>query len=1320
MSQVAAQAAIKTLFDLYWKAKPESKQLILERLANSGNHSLIIGYLSNQWKDISADASQIPQGLNFLSQYTICIKDKMTPQLAQMIFAIYLNIVKQNPIPISYDNYSKFLSIILAVLKAKNQQVIMNQLSQLDWLSEMFPMAHCALFFQEDATQYVKEFLALLNKATSTTALSTWNETLCVLLRAKISSGYDKLVIFSSVDMTLALNGSLESKIDVLLASYRYFNIQEISQIMKIHFEFILQKVTLKIPLTVISKLISLAILYFDNCDNKDLLISLVFRHLFVFLQENNSQVEIFAKFCQKLSETQINTIFKAFANKLEYTVPLLYIASNFPTQETFSILISDVPNSMRDIQYKYFKNYVMSDKFNKNQTIYLFSLLNSQDFDIIEKVLANDKVLFMVNMVRYLQNNTDRDKIFQIIRILQKYETFPIIQIDEIIDCVASLISAYFMHGIEENEITILFNYFDHCRKGIKGDFIIPKNEKQTYPTYVKDFFSSRKDWKNIVHDRSLSRIRKAEKSMAVTMIALADEDTAFLQGVAFTKDDMKLLAAYFTAASTNFGDAVLQYIEKNVVKQSGLLGGIFTAKIVDKEILRVALYTFKSICSFIAVTDSLLNILLMLFNENFQNPLDVSLLLKITKIIFDRFSKRIDNTTLIDKLCDMCEKVDSVSFEQTMISLLKSNNDLSQKGAEKVCKSWITVLINPQTPLIEKSDFEKEFLEKNYYQITNKIFVENLTKILSEKCHNDNIFMSFKRYLEIDNASIRKYLYIFIGNLLQSSKIISKFAQENVRQITNVTSYLPDNMDTNDAYEKSLPFFNELIVRLAFNFEELFEISENLLKICDKPFYELSLFYFSLAKHSGKYLLVNQGNLLMKYLSLTSNSNSVIEKYNEQIILNLFDSYPKLLMNLLLFNGQHKPTEAMYDLLTKIRSFPTTFFDISTNLIETETLNMNFVFRLSKFFFFALNSRQITVDYRCYEVFLLILTLSNLFSNDENFETVLEQTQVINSISNILLKTEMTMKTGESGYLQTVGLFTKNCYKNLQNSNDQLKLLQSIAKYSKSATLFFMNTCFVVWSFAIFNDNKLLENVSIVLSDKRLTKTNHCNLLKVLCSKVTNDTFKNVTQNVIKSFYNSFVICSTIIDKKNSDFLSKGFILIYNNLDNDLFKQEKNNILEIVRKLIVFSDSKIYEKEDFLVFLQKFIKLSEMQIPVCFPDIFFEMTKILLQTKDLKLFKICYGNDIDVKKIYKDTAALVGQKYVQIAQIAINTFNSNNKLNIEDLTILNYIVSPLSSLECDRLDVLDQFAKILKNAALTGNDDLAVLAINMLADLV
>ena len=66
MSQVAAQAAIKTLFDLYWKAKPESKQLILERLANSGNHSLIIGYLSNQWKDISADASQIPQGLNFL------------------------------------------------------------------------------------------------------------------------------------------------------------------------------------------------------------------------------------------------------------------------------------------------------------------------------------------------------------------------------------------------------------------------------------------------------------------------------------------------------------------------------------------------------------------------------------------------------------------------------------------------------------------------------------------------------------------------------------------------------------------------------------------------------------------------------------------------------------------------------------------------------------------------------------------------------------------------------------------------------------------------------------------------------------------------------------------------------------------------------------------------------------------------------------------------------------------------------------------------------------------------------------------------------
>lgn len=1330
MSQVAAQAAIKTLFDLYWKVKPETRPVVMDKLAKIGNYELTLAYLSNQWKDVSGDITQIPQGLNFLALYTMAIKEKLTLHLSNMIFAIYITIVKQNPIPISYENYSKFISIIFSILKLKNQQHVLRQLSQLDPQTAMYPMAHYVLYFNENINEFLTQLLEALKKITSHAAQSTWNETLCILLKAKARDGFDKLAIFSAVDLALAKLGTIDSKVNLLSAAHKFFSLNEMSQILRMHFDVLLEKITPKISNSVLTKLLSLANVFYDVSNSKSDAALLVFKHLFINFTDTKPLIDNFSTFCNKLKSEEIDLIFGTFNDNTAYVHPLLFMASFYPTPKTFPILVADVLPQYRDLQYKYLVHHAKSGKFDLNSIIFLFSLLNASDYNIIEDLLKNDKSNFIINMIRYLQRSTDREKILAITKILINFGTFPILQLSEITDCIASLIAAYFTQKITENEITILFNYLDLCNKGVKGDFTVQKNEKQTYPIYIKEFFENRKEWKNSIHECALSRIRKADKNVSVTMIAVAQDATAFQQGVAFTKDDANLLTAYLTAASLNFSSTVLEYVSNNAVKRSGMLGGFLTSKIVDKEILRVALYCFQTIIPFISVSDLLLNIITIMYTENINNNNDFTTLLNVTKLICEKIIEKQDFTTIIDKLCDNYQRADEKIVESTLIALMKINPQIIAKLADKICNTWISILTSPSTPIKQNSDFEKTFLKAEYFSITSKLLIDALIKQMIEKPKSENIFLSFKRSVAIGNVEkniISENMYIFIGNCMNPSKEIRDFSLEMIKSYVNVSSRIYEISESDENLDKNIPFFNELIVRLAFDLDELFSIAKKLSQVTNEPNYEATLYFFSTTKHSGKEALINHGTDLMAFLSSPISKYPLNLKYMEQIVLNLFETHPKLLMQLFLTSPKYKPSENLYSLIatSQSKSFVTTFFEIASS-IHDSYLTMQFVHRLTKFFYFALDSRLILCEPRCIEIFIVIVTATNQLSNDDTIDTISEQKTLINKIANILFRTtpsdELHLKSGESGYMSTIGNVTKLISK--LSANEHASVVSLMTKYSKTP-YYFMNTAFVVWTFALLPSaeaSKFLDNVTTVLSDKRLTKSNHVNLLKVLSSKLTPEMVSKLPSSSVKSLYNSFIIAGSSLDKKNYEKLSKGFMIIYNTIDSDTFVADINSIIDIVRSVIQFKPEVLWE-ENFINFTTRFVKLCpKLNFVVTFTDAFVLLCQKLFIDRQiaLKLMKCIYGDEFDYKDVFSAAAAGINVKYLAAARAGFNAASYLKNVTVEDLTILGALIVPLTTFECDKKEVIDNYSKFLSRIAMNSSEDLAMPAITLLAEMV
>ena len=469
MSVTSIDASVQALYDLYWLSSQETKNFILSKLSTIKNANSLIAFLSNTWKNMPSDLTQISQNLDFLCLYTINIKNQISPEIAHALFSIYMQIAKLNPLPSSYENYSKFLAILLPAIKTQGQLSIAEQLKTLDPQTAIFPLAHFSLFYQDHIQEFVSKMLSDVKTKLSITHQSIWNETMCVFLRSKASSSFDRLAVFSAVDYALATQGFTESKVNLLQASFRYFNNQELGQIMRMHFTSLSKKLNANTPNNSQQKLLQLCISYYDICDEKENLLTDTFQYIFPTLPFNSQTKQLICKLCDKIDKNLRQLIIQKMKGMINIFHILMFIASKYPEYDTMSLLIAssnelDGKKDLKQMQYQFLIDLAKSGNFPQEFTIFLFSNLKVDDYDIILEAIHNNQVVYLVHGIRYLQRNIEKQKFLKILKTFASFKKLPILPLKEVTDCVTTLISNYFTMKIDDKEFILFIQYLKEC----------------------------------------------------------------------------------------------------------------------------------------------------------------------------------------------------------------------------------------------------------------------------------------------------------------------------------------------------------------------------------------------------------------------------------------------------------------------------------------------------------------------------------------------------------------------------------------------------------------------------------------------------------------------------------------------------------------------------------------------------------------------------------------------------------------------------------------------------------------------------------------
>ena len=1378
MSVAATQSAFKALYELYWKSKPDMKNYVMDKIASIGNINVILEYLSNEWKN-DGDLSQVNNRLDFLALYTIRIKDQVEGDIAIFIFSLYIVIARKNPLPLSHENYSKFLTILIPAMKSKGEALISRQLTQLDRQTSLFPTAHYVLFFPSKMNEFIKSMLEGVKNNRSIPQQNEWNETMCVLLRAKAVKEMDKLPFFTAIDYALSTNSNIESRINLLFQSFRFFNKLEISQLMRMHFDSVLKKITQKITLSALIKAMTISNVYYDIADNKEELLDLVFLYLLPFFKDCDSQnkqiLDQVEALLKKLDQSQINQLITKHKDNTNITYALLYCASHYPAPETFTFLTSNVNPAYKEKQYECLLYLIKSGKFDSNFTIFLFSSLTVSDYDLIFESINKCKEIYLMNAIRYLQRNTDKEKLLKILETIASMETLPILNMNEITDATCTLISSYFVNKISDPNFSGFIKYLEQCHLNKEGEYKFECDEDQIFPLYINKFFSSRDDWKNEIFQTSLERIRRGDKNVVVTLICLAPDSVSFQLGVQFIKSDPTLLSAFLTAAITNIETDTLQFmLEMPKKKATGFISGLLGSTVMDKEILKVINNAIATIASFIKPSEDLFNVLNMLYQENLLYS-DFSILAQSTSQIIQRLEENKDLTYFMERLCDNASRLDGAVFEKCIIPLLIKNTTISKSTARRVSSVWISYLASSANYIIlPDSDFEVHFLREDYYKQNSKIILADIHERFVAKSRDlnlTNVFLSFKRIVEripqIKKDDIKKELPALITHSMSNVNIVHEFCIKTIQDVVNVSMSVPptvtDNQiidnasqiegdapshqenevvkkapqETAETFSNTEQFYSELAQRLSSRIKDEMKITEEIFELFKNqgPTIAQAFFFVSVCTQSPKEILTRNPKLVISFLE-TSQQLVEVNPYVTTIIFKtvtvLYSSNPQLLFTALLDSDTFNPTQQIYRTIIRGPQFKTILYQIIDGLAKNSKQKLPYIHRITLYFKMSVEENLLLCDAQTVKALIVLITATYKLMGDAIIDVVNQQKQCLRELTFSLFTATLPnsipfeLRDGESAYVTTIGAIVKMI--NQLKEEEIKKLIVSMEQLNKT-DMYYAYIVFIAFMYSItpscFDSSyklTILKTLANCVADKRLTKGMKICLVRATAKKLNNQLVEQLEKKEIENIFRLLTFGFASIEQRRINNRSEGYFRVLLLIDDLIFNADLTQINSNIRR--------IYHQDQSILFTQIFIDTIKRSVtiinnpgtlPACFPEVFSDILTHLYisREKSVGFLKQIYGENFDYEQISAEAITIIGAKYSPIIRNVITTASNLQSLSVEDLTILGKLIKPVSTIS-DKKDIIEAYTKLLIRVATTQQEtEITNLAISLIAEL-
>ena len=198
-----------------------------------------------------------------------------------------------------------------------------------------------------------------------------------------------------------------------------------------------MKKISSKITLSGLVKLLASTCAYYKICENKDDLIDLIFVHMIHFFCYN-----------QQAIDQVINLIEQVWTGKNRQSRRKIQKHRELETQ------------NLGDVQYVYFIYLAKSGKLNTNFSISFFSNLYAKYYDFILPAINGCKKPYVASAIRYLQRSKDKEKLIRILNTLSDMKQAPIVDISKVTECAGTVIASYFINKITEETLSAFLNY--------------------------------------------------------------------------------------------------------------------------------------------------------------------------------------------------------------------------------------------------------------------------------------------------------------------------------------------------------------------------------------------------------------------------------------------------------------------------------------------------------------------------------------------------------------------------------------------------------------------------------------------------------------------------------------------------------------------------------------------------------------------------------------------------------------------------------------------------------------------------------------------
>lgn len=366
---------------------------------------------------------------------------------------------------------------------------------------------------------------------------------------------------------------------------------------------------------------------------------------------------------------------------------------------------------------------------------------------------------------------------------------------------------------------------------------------------------------------ERRDSMIKEAHKKMKENnviysiIIGCISNDPVLIHDCVLTLSlsDHYLLTFFFATSATCNEAIILKEIREYIKKEPETAPQSFVSRLFSTKAntinrrQRVARRCIISIAPFVNFSNDLYETLLQSFpsdlepyqvvNQTTENaeeapkvkPSNSNVLVCESIISVCRCAKNKEDLHLIlQKLIQNCDSFEPSLFVKTLISVLSTSKQLTDKDSLSVMRLWIKLLLaNKVNFQANEQTFEPVFLDNKN---ATKNYLKEMENAIRTNGEVPSLFASFKRaipFLKDFNLSKQpQFLTLIISNTLSENDVVLEFCVNILRstfEMTTTLNPLKGVVFSNEYIRSVQPFFTELSSK--FNDKQLIQLSESLL---------------------------------------------------------------------------------------------------------------------------------------------------------------------------------------------------------------------------------------------------------------------------------------------------------------------------------------------------------------------------------------------------------------------------------------------------------------------------------------------------------